>query len=308
MKSSKGEAIRADGHEVRITRPDKVLFPADGITKRDVVRYYQRIAPRMLPYLEGRPLALERFPDGIDEPGFFQKAVSAYYPSWIRTTRLEKAGGTVRHVVADDAATLVYLANQACLMPHTWLSRADRPHFPDQMVFDLDPSTEDLAAVIEGARLVREVLNGFGLPAYVRATGSRGLHVAVPLDREEEFDKVREFARGVAEKVTARDPDRFTLEQHKNKRRGRVFIDIARNAYAQTAVALYGVRARNGAPVSVPLEWDELDGKGFRPDGVTIKTVFDRLERIGDPWKNFWRDAASLGQARQKTDRARGAA
>ena len=302
MSVKPAEILRVDGHKVDITRPEKVLFPEDGITKGDLIRYYQRISSWMLPHLEGRPLALQRFPDGIDKPGFFQKAAAAYYPAWIKKVTVQKEGGTVKHVVCDDVATLVYLANQACITPHIWLSHVDKLQFPDQMIFDLDPSTEDFATVIDAALLLKGVLDDLELPAYVRATGSRGLHVAVPLNREHDFDAVRAFARRVAEIIVAQDPSRYTIEQYKNKRRGRVFVDVNRNAYAQTAVAIYAVRARNGAPVSVPLAWSELRKKGLRPDGVTIRTVFERVDKGDDPWEDFWRRAASLDKASRKLE------
>jgi bifunctional non-homologous end joining protein LigD len=303
MSVKPAEVLRVDGHGVGITRPEKILFPDDGITKGDLIRYYQRISPWMLPHLEGRPLALQRFPDGIDKPGFFQKAAAAYYPPWIKKVTVQKEGGTVKHVVCDDAATLVYLANQACITPHIWLSRVDKLHFPDQMIWDLDPSTEEFAVVVDAALLLKGLLDDLELPAYIKATGSRGLHVAVPLNREQEFDAVRDFARRVAEVIVARDPSRYTIEQYKNKRRGRVFIDLNRTAYAQTAVAPYAVRARKGAPVSVPLAWSELRKKGLRPDGITMRTVFERLDKGDDPWKDFWRHATSLDKAARKLER-----
>jgi bifunctional non-homologous end joining protein LigD len=297
MRAEQAAAIEVDGHEVKITHAGKILFPQDGITKGDLIRYYQRIASWMLPHLEGRPLSMQRFPDGIGRPGFFQKAVAAYYPKWIRTATVKKVGGTVKHVVCDDAATLVYLANQGCITPHTWLSRADKLDRPDQMIFDLDPSTEDIAALIEAAHSFQEVLDDLELPAYLKSTGSRGLHVVVPLDRKQDFDAVREFARSVAGIVAARKPAQYTMEPYKAKRLGRIFLDVNRNAYAQTAAPAYAVRARNGAPVSVPLHWSEL-GKKFRPDGWTIRTIFDRLGKGEDPWKDFWRRAVSLDKAR----------
>jgi bifunctional non-homologous end joining protein LigD len=307
MSVKPAEILRVDGHEVDITRPEKVLFPEDGITKGDLIRYYQRISPWMLPYLEGRPLALQRFPDGIDKPGFFQKAAAAYYPAWIKKVTVPKVGGTVKHVVCDDVATLVYLANQACITPHIWLSRVDKLQYPDQMIFDLDPSTEDFAVVIDAALSLKGVLDDLELPAYVRTTGSRGLHVSVPLNRDRDFDAVRAFARRVAEVIVAQDPSRYTIEQYKSKRRGRVFIDVNRIAYAQTAVALYAVRARKGAPVSVPLAWSELRKKGLRSDGLTMRIVFERLEKGDDPWKAFWRHTASLDKAGRKLEQLHGA-
>lgn len=307
MSVKPAEILRIDGRDVDITRPGKILFPEDGITKGDLIRYYQRISPWMLPHLEGRPLALQRFPDGIHKPGFFQKAAAAYYPGWIRKVIVPKEGGTVKHVVCDDAATLVYLANQACITPHVWLSRIDKLQIPDHMIFDLDPSTEDFAPVIDAALLLKSVLDDLELPAYVKSTGSRGLHVAVPLHREQEFDAVRAFARSVAEIIVARGPSRYTIEQYKSKRRGRVFIDVNRNAYAQTAVAVYAVRPRKGAPVSVPLAWSELRKKGLRPDGLTLRTIFERLDKSDDPWKGFWRHSATLNKARRTLEKLRAA-
>lgn len=291
-------------HDIPITRPSKVLFPEDGITKGDLIHYYEQIAERMLPHLAGRPLVLQRFPDGIGRPGFIQKAASPYYPTWIKRVTVPKSGGTVKHVVCDDAQTLIYLANQACITFHTWLSRAVDLHCPDQMILDFDPSREnDIASVASGALALRSVLEDLGLPAYAKSTGSRGVHVVVPLDGKEDFEFVRAFARDLAGILVDRDASRYTLEQYKNKRGGRVFIDVNRNAYAQSAVALYSVRPRAGAPVSVPLDWSELRKKSFRPDAITIRNVFARLERIEDPWQRFWSDAASLKAASRKLEK-----
>jgi DNA ligase D-like protein (predicted 3'-phosphoesterase) len=185
----------------------------------------------------------------------------------------------------------MYLANQACITPHIWLSRVDQLACPDQMVFDLDPSGDSFGTVQATARSLKALLDRLGLPAYLKTTGSRGLHVAVPLRRSEEFDPVRAFARVLAEIVVSQDPGQRTLEQRKSRRRGRVFVDVNRNAYAQTVAPAYAVRARRGAPVSVPLDWDELGKEGLRPDGATIRTVFDRLQKIGDPWADFCSEA-----------------
>jgi bifunctional non-homologous end joining protein LigD len=297
-----GKPIQIRRHEVKITHPGKILFPEDGLTKQDLIDYYCRIAPRILPHLRGRPLAMERYPDGIDKPGFFQKAAPFYYPPWIKTVTVNRTGGTVRHVVCDDAAILVYLANQACVTPHIWLSQADKLDDPDQRMFDLDPSGDSFEPVKAAAQSLKELLDQLGLPAYLKATGSRGLHVAVPLKRSEGFDAVRTFARGLARVVVSQEPGQRTLEQRKSMRRGRVFVDTNRNAYAQTVAPAYAVRARRGAPVSVPLDWDELRSKDLRPDGVTIRSMLDRLDKVGDPWTDFWRHSVSLSTARQKLE------
>ena len=292
--------VRVGRREVEITRPDKVLFPEDGITKADLIDYYARIAPRILPHLRDRPLTLERYPDGIHKQRFFQKEVSAYFPPWIRRVTVEKVGGTVTHAVCNDLPTLVYLANQACITPHITLSRGDKPELPDQMVFDLDPQVEDFEPVRSTAQAFKALLDDLELPAYLKTTGSRGLHIVVPLQRREGFDSVRDFARELARIVVAQAPQERTLEGLKAKRGGRVFIDTNRNGYAQLVAPAYAVRARRGAPVSVPLDWSELRKKTLRSDGVTIRTVFDRLDKVEDPWADFWRNGVSLTRARAK--------
>lgn len=298
--AAEGALVRIGRHEIEITRPDKVLFPEDGITKGDLIDYYSRIAPEMLPHIRNRPLTLERYPHGIHTKRFFQKEVSTYFPGWIRRVTVKKVGGTVTHVVCNDAATLVYLANQACITPHIFLSRVDRLDVPDQMVFDLDPQDDDFEPVRSAAQAFKDLLDELELPAFLKTTGSRGLHVVVPLQRREEFDSVRDFARQLAGIVVGWAPAERTTEQLKAKRGNRVFIDINRNAYAQLVAPAYAVRARKGAPVSVPLHWDELRKKNLRSDSVTIRTVFDRLEKVADPWIGFRQGGVSLAAARRK--------
>jgi bifunctional non-homologous end joining protein LigD len=174
------------------------------------------------------------------------------------------------------------------------------------MVFDLDPSREDFDAVKATARSIAKLLGKLELPAYLKTTGSRGLHIAVPLNRHEDFDSVRAFARRLAEIAVDEDREHRTLEQRKDQRRGRVFVDTNRNAYAQHMAAAYAVRARPGAPVSAPLDWNELDRKDLRPDSVTVRNVFGRLEKVGDLWKDFARRATSLKKARQKLEKLHG--
>jgi len=297
----KDNTIEIGGRSVEITHPGKILFPKDGITKLDIVYYYQRVAPLMIPYLENRPLVLQRFPDGLGRPGFVQKAVAPYYPGWIQKVTVKKAGGTVKHVVCNDAATLVYLANQGCIGLHPWLSRTEDVNCPDQMIFDFDPSRDDdLAGVVGGAMILKELLDELELPAFVKTTGSRGLHVVVPLDATQDFDTMRAFARELAEVIVDRDSSHYTLEAHKEKRKGRILIDVNRNGYAQTAAAAYSVRARDGAPVSVPFEWSELRKRTFRPNMYTIRNVFARLEKVEDPWKDMGKHHASLKSATRR--------
>ena len=295
--------IRVDRREIEISRPEKVLFPDDGITKGDLIEYYARIAPRMLPHLCDRPLTLERYPNGINTKRFFQKEVSSYFPKWIRTATVPKAGGSVTHLVCNDTATLVYIANQACITPHIFLSRADKVEVPDQLVFDLDPQGDDFELVRATALDFKQLLDELQLPGFLKTTGSRGLHVVVPLKRRESYDMVRAFARDLAAIVVSQAPRARTMEQLKANRGSRIFIDTNRNGYAQLVAPAYAVRAKQGAPVSVPLEWAELGKKTLRSNSFTIRNVFARLEKGNDPWQDFWRRAVSLAGARRKLER-----
>ena len=212
--------IRAGRRTVQVTRPDKPLFGC-GITKADLARYYEAVAEFMLPHLAGRPLNLERYPDGIDGPRLIQQQAGKYFPDWIGRAETPKKGGSVEHVVARDAATLVYLAGQAALTLHRWLSRADRLDRPDLLIVDLDPSdpaSDVRAAAVEFGDLLREL----GLEPFAMTTGSRGFHVVAPLQRRADVDFVRAFARDLARLAAARDPEHLTVEQRKAKRGGRI--------------------------------------------------------------------------------------
>ncbi len=283
---------------VEITHPDRVLFPGSsaqaGITKRDLADYYGDVADTMLPHLRGRALNVQRFPRGIAEPGFLQQDFADSLPDWMGRVEVTKVGGTVVHPVAERREALQWLANQNGVTLHAWQSRRRRLDSPDRLVFDLDPSDGDFAVVRATAHATAGVLRDLGLTCYVQVTGSRGLHVVVPLRAEADFDTARQFARDVAEVVVADDAAHRTLEARKEKRGGRVYLDIMRNAYAQTAVAPYSVRARAGAPVATPLEWDELDARGLRADRFTIRDLPRRLAGQRDPWADMSRHARSL--------------
>lgn len=294
--------LRFGRYTFEVSRLDKVLFPDAGVTKGDLIDYYREIAPRMLPYLSERPVVMQRFPDGIGEDGFYQKDAPDYFPDWIETVTVEKEGGTVDHVVCGNVATLVYLANQAVVTPHVWLSKVDRLHHPDRMIFDLDPPDDEFEIVRDAAWALRDLLDELALPSWPMTTGGRGLHVVVPLGRREDFDDVRDFARRVADLLAARNPDRFTTETRKNKREGRLFLDYLRNAYAQTGVPPYAVRPRAGAPVAVPLDWDEIDDPDLRGDSYTLENVLRRVSRKDDPWEDLRRRGSSLGKPRSRLE------
>jgi bifunctional non-homologous end joining protein LigD len=282
-------------HPITLTNTKKILFTKDKITKGDLIAYYKKIAPIMLPYIKDRAVTLHRFPDGITKEGFYQKDISDYFPSWIKRKAIPKEGGKNTYVVCNDADTLVYLANQACITPHIWLSTINNLKKPTRMIFDLDPGkTQDFELVRQTALLIRKALKKHNLTSYVMTTGSRGVHIVIPLDGKETFDTVRAYARAIAQHVVAQNPKQLTIEPRLNKRRGRLFIDITRNAYAQTTAAPYAVRAKHGAPVATPLTWKELENKKITAQTFTIKNIFGRLKKQNDPWKSMLRKKQSL--------------
>ncbi|MDQ6819235.1 MAG: non-homologous end-joining DNA ligase [Actinomycetota bacterium] len=287
------EEIRVGRRAVRITHPDRAVFPKVRLTKLDLARHYERVAPLMVEHVRDRPLALQAFPQGVDSDGFFMKAVPSYFPEWIDRVTVPKKSGTVTHVLAQDAATLVYLAGQNVVTVHTWLSRADAPREPDRLILDFDPSGGRFSEVRAAARSAGERLRDLGLATYAMATGSRGIHVVCPLRRGASFTDAHRFARSLAEAMVADDGRHLTLEWRKADRGNKIYVDVNRIAYAQHAVAPYAVRARPKAPVAVPLHWEELSDSKLRPDRWTIKNVGTRLSE-GDPWAGMSSRARSL--------------
>jgi bifunctional non-homologous end joining protein LigD len=291
------DTISADGRPIEITHADRVMFPDDGITKGEVVEHYARVAPFALPHLRGRPVSMQRVRDNIYAQVFYQKDAPPHFPDWIHRVVVPKAGGTVTHAICDDAASLVYLANQGCITPHVWLSRVPKLQLPDRMIIDLDPGDGGVSDARFAATLARDVLTQAKLTPYLMATGSRGYHVVVPIKPQADFDEVRAVAFGLSEAMAQRAPDRLTTEFYKEKRGGRLFLDCNRNAWAQTAVPPYSVRPKPGAPVAVPITWDELDS--IAPDQFNVRTIADRLNASPDPWPGFARAARALDTARR---------
>jgi bifunctional non-homologous end joining protein LigD len=277
-----------NGHEITITNPNKVLFPDDGITKGELVEYYHRIADRMLPQVRDRPLHMNRFPEGIKGILIQQKRVPDSFPAWIQrvTVDLHK-GGTITHAVIDNAATLVYLANYNMITAHVWLSRIQAPEQPDLLIFDLDPADEDFGLVRTTALKLKAMFEELKLIPFVKTTGSRGLHVVVPLTVGPTFEDVHRFADTMAQRLAATDPEHLTTEFLKQKREGRLFLDLNRNAYAQTVVAPYSVRAKRGAPIAIPIAWSDVERSDLRPDAVTVRQITEWLAAHDDPWASM---------------------
>lgn len=276
---------------VKLTNLDRVVFPDDGITKGDVVAYYEAVAGRMLPHLAGRPLSLERYRKTIGDGGFFQQSASAHFPDHVGRLEVGHSGGggTTVHPVAESPEALVYLANQGALTLHAWPARAPALECPDALVLDLDPDSDDFAPVRRAALLLREELQRIGLDGLPMVTGSRGLHVIVPLDATTPWAGVWTFAKAIGAALVKRDPKGLTRAFYKSQRRGRLYVDTFRARRGQTAVVPYTVRAKPGAPVAAPVTWAEVADEGALPDGraFTLRTVLDRPE---DPWEGArWR-------------------
>lgn len=293
--------LKIEKHLINVTNEDHVLFPKSGITKDDLINYYQKIAPTMLPHVKNRLISLQRFPSGINKEGFYQKDASDYFPKWIKRFTIKKqGGGHVNYIACNNAATLVYLANQVCITNHIWLSRTDKLNYPDRMIIDLDPSDCKFAQIRQAALILKNFLDNLGLQSFVMTTGSRGIHVLVPLKRKYTFDTVREFAKSIATVLVNKYPEKFTLQMRKKKRGKHIFIDFLRNAFGQTGVAPYSVRAKEKAPVATPLFWAEIKSSRLTPTKYTIKNIFKRLDVLGDPWKDINKYACSIDLAQKK--------
>lgn len=283
------------GHQ-KISRPDKVLYPDPGLTKADLAAYFERVADVILPHLAGRPLTLRRVPDGVDDAGFYQKQAPANAPADTVSVSARNSRGHVEHLVVGDVEDLRFLANQAAVELHRWLSRADALDHPDLLVIDLDPPPRrDLAVLRSAVRATRDLVTKIGLTPYLMATGGSGYHVVAPLDGTAGFDDVRVLARTVAARLAADAPDELTTEQRIAQRGGRIYLDSNRNAYAQSAIVPYSPRARTGAPVATPIEFAELGQ--VPPDGHTVASVVRRLAHKADPWADMADHAGSAAHA-----------
>ena len=278
-----------------ITHPEKVLFPDAGITKGELASYYETIAPVMLPHLRRRPITMERFHRGIGSPGFFQKDVVRGFPEWLERVEVPKHGGTVHHPIANNTRSLLWLANQNSITIHVWPSRTPNLYNPDICIFDLDPSKEDdVGTLVKAALNLRDLLSELGLPSWIKTSGSKGFHIAVPLDGKSDFGAVARFAHMVGKISVQRDPDNLTQEFSKVDRGGRILVDTGRNGYSATYAATYTVRAKPGAPVSAPCRWEEVEKGDVGPRTFTLRTMAQRVSDVGDLWADLLKKKRSL--------------
>lgn len=244
---------------VDISSADKIMFPKKKITKGQMAEYYASVAKKMLPYLKNRPLTLHRFPNGIDEQGFYQKNASEYFPDFIKRIEVETEDGTNTQIICNSEKSLIYLINQGTVTFHIWLSRKDKLHRPDKVVFDLDPPKGDFSKMKKAAFHVRDFLKSKKIDPQIGTTGQNGVHISYKIRRTKDFDKIKEQTRSMAEAMEAEHPQMFTTKIRKDQREGKIFIDYLRNAYAQTIVCPYSLRANEEAGIAMPLEWKEFE-------------------------------------------------
>jgi bifunctional non-homologous end joining protein LigD len=277
--------MRSKRSAVVVSHPEKVLFPADGITKGELAAYYEAIAPVMLPHLRGRPVTMERFPAGIGRPGFIQKDVSKGFPSWLKRVEVPHKAGSVHYPLADDARSLVWLANQNTIAIHVWASRVPRLQRPDVCVFDLDPSKDDPKGLRSAALWFRDALAELGHQSWVKTSGSKGFHIVVPLGPRATYRESGTLAGGVANALVGAHPKHLTQAFSKAERLGRIYVDIGRNGAGATFVAAYSVRPKPGAPVSAPCTWEEIERSKVGPQTFNVKTMAERVQSVGDLWE-----------------------
>ncbi len=285
-QKSKDARVTIDGQELKLTNLDKVYWPDEGYTKGDLIQYYREVSGFILPYLQNRPESMRRNPNGITGQSFFQKDAPKETPSWIETVEIHSDSGdkNIRYIVCQNEAALVYLANLGCIELNPWHSRLPSLHKPDYVVIDLDPLDVTFDKVVETALMVRRILEDINVPSYPKTSGSKGIHIYIPTGAKYDYDQGRQFAELIARLVHGELPAVTSVERSPSKRPGKVYVDFLQNREAQTLAAAYSVRPKPGATVSTPLVWEEVNAK-LHPSAFTIRTMCDRLQRVGDLFK-----------------------
>jgi bifunctional non-homologous end joining protein LigD len=298
-----GRTSPMPARRIRITSPDRVLFPDDGITKGDLFAYYDAVAPVLVPHLRSRPFTMKRYREGIAGGGFFQKQAPKGMPAWIATRQFRtfpREGGSrlVDFPLVNSREALLWMVQMHCIDMNAWYSRVDKPHRPDFVLFDLDPPEGGFALAVRVAHLVCEALEALGLRSYVKTSGADGIHVLVPITRRSTFEQTYEFAERVSRSLEERYPGLVTTEWLKRKRRG-VLVDHRQNGWGKTIASVYSVRPRPGAPVSTPLRWEELT-EDLVPRHFGMREVLARVEREGDLYESVLGGGQALGPALRK--------
>ena len=271
--------VEVDGKSLRLTHLSKILFPQDGITKAELLLYYQTVAPTLIPHLRGRPLTLKAFPHGIMERPYYRRHLAATSPPWL--SRVDLDDGQVP--IVEDVADLLWVVNQDSVEIHSWLSRRENLDRPDVLLFDLDPGSRmPFERLCEAAIILKEALDSLGIVSVPKTSGANGLHVMVGIKPEFDFEEVHTWVIAIARVLTERRPDLFSMDYTRSRRTEKVLLDHNQVGYGRTTASIYSVRPLPGAPVSTPLLWEEVQRGDISPDQFTIKTVPDRIDAMGD--------------------------
>ncbi len=280
--------IKINQKKIELSNLNKFFYPQNKIKKKDVIDYYKKIADYMLPHLKSRALVIQRFPNGIEEEGFYAKEKPEYFPSWINNQVIElEEDGNQTLIVIEKKADLIYLVNQGTLVFHPWLSKIKKINKPDKIIFDLDPAANNDFSIVKFAAIqLKKIFEEKGLNVFVITTGSKGLHVVIPIKPMGTFNEIREFTKKIVKNLASRYPGKLTTEMRKKDRKGRVFLDYLRNSYGQTTVAPYSLRPLENAPIATPLDWSELSSLK-NSQKYNISNIFRRLGHKKDPWADL---------------------
>ncbi len=288
------QTVRVNGHQLSLTHLHKIYWPADNLTKRDMINYYDQIAPYLLPYLKDRPVALHRFPDGIKGMHFFQKDVTGMLPEWSRSYAHTTVAGELQHyLVVNDEASLIWMAALGCIEINPWCSRVMSPSQPDYCVIDLDPGKNSFSLVIQTALVIKKILDGLGITSYPKTSGSTGLHIYIPLGAKFSFDQSSQLARYIVTEAHQQTSGYTSMERLIKKRRGKLYLDFLQNRLGATVVAPYSLRPLSGATVSMPLSWDEVR-PGLSIGNFTLHNAGNRLKETGDLFKGVLGEGINL--------------
>lgn len=289
MVQANKELVEINGRVLTLSNLDKMMWPAENITKAHMIKYYVEMAPYLLPYIYNRPLVMKRYPDGIEGGSFYQKECPDYAPEWVETFAVHHTRKVVKYIICNDTATLAWMAGQGCIEIHGWLSRLDNIENPDFAVIDLDPGEGvSFKSVKRVSLIVRETLGEFGITGFPKTSGSSGMHIFIPLEPEYSYARVTAAMKYLAGQILRLYPGIVTIERSKAKRKGKVYIDYLQNGRGKTMAFPYSLRPLPGAPVSTPLTWEEVGNRGIYPGRFNIFNIKDRLAEAGDPYKNIF--------------------
>ncbi|WP_053332680.1 non-homologous end-joining DNA ligase [Candidatus Jidaibacter acanthamoebae] len=274
----KFKSIKIENKIITITHPDKILFPKDNITKWDLVKYYIKISDFILPFVKNHPITINCFREGINNNGFYRQHAPNNLPDWFQTYELERRKlGKMNHILCQNKASLIYLVNLNMVSIHRWLSTINNPEYPEILIVDIDPPQNMFDLACKAAKLIRIQLENLHYKAYLMVTGSRGLHVISKVNQNDSFEHVRNMLYKITSQIAYNYPQYFSIEVRKKNRENLVYLDITRNAYGQTAIAPFSVRAKEGAPIATPISWEEVDKKGLTPNKYNISNIISLI-------------------------------